>query len=694
MENTGIDNKVYVLVVNKLTLMDIDKMPNLQNLTHEGSFGLMNVRGLNGYRGGEGFATINASAKAYANNESSQFYNLNQVYKKIYENRAGSLDKEYAIGNIQIGRLYNQNQDNDYTPHIGALGDSIHKGKLKTAVFGNSDTDEENIRTAALIPMDSKGLIDYGDVDNTLTEDMDYPYGIKTDYNKILKDLLDASSKASLIVIDTGDLYRLHTYGGYLSMDMFNKKRDMILEDIDKFIGNLISSIDREKSLLIVLSPNSGEERIDGNRLSPILLWGRDFKKGTVISTTTNRTGIISNLDIAPTIANFLNTPLDNMAGNIIKSVEKDNPIEYINSINKKINTTSMVRSKTLSTYGTISAIVLLLIISLFLLNMRLDNRLGKWIKTILLLLYGMPLVFILISLFFSSNLYRFILGLALFIFIFTLFLNRYQGTKTVFFMTHIYLVIIIADILLDGIITKFSVLSHDPIIGARYYGIGNEMVGVFLAAATLSSGLLYNKFNNRYLSLAILIVSTILVGYPKLGANVGGTIAFMFASLYFILETMNRPLSFKNIALIFIIIGGVIAVLGYIDSQLNPNPTHLGRTLIHIGNNGISIVRNIINRKLLMNVRLVGVSTWTKVLLVNIFAQFAALYFSKNNLKKLYNSNLGKGILSSLLGSIFGFLANDSGLILAAISINLVTLFLLFIIINNEEIYGEQEVN
>ncbi len=173
-------------------------MPNVKRIIDHGSIGLMNTRGISGYKGAESFATINASSKTYANNESSQLYNLNDEYKRIYENRIGIIDKEYAIGNIQLGKLYNQNEKNRYSPYIGALGDSLHEVGLKTAAFGNSDTEEEVIRTGALIAMDSKGLIDYGNVDNILLEDIDYPYGIKTNYDKILLELASIEQKKHL----------------------------------------------------------------------------------------------------------------------------------------------------------------------------------------------------------------------------------------------------------------------------------------------------------------------------------------------------------------------------------------------------------------------------------------------------------------------------------------------------------------
>ena len=693
---SGVDNdiNVYIITANKLTLLDIEKMPKLNSIIDEGNIGLMNTRGISGYRGGESFATINASAKAYANNASSQFYNLNDEYKKVYENRVGPLDGEYAIGNIQMGRLYNQNENNDYSPYLGALGDNLHDLGFKTAAFGNSDTDEESIRVSALIPMDSKGLIDYGNLDNILVYDMDYPYGFKTDYNKILDEVYNIKSKASLILIDTGDLARLNRYSNFLSQDVFYDKRNLILKDMDQFIGNLVETLDKEKSLLMILSPNSGEERIDGSRLSPIMLWGKGIEKGIVTSSTTNRKGIVSNLDIAPTITSFFNISSRNMAGNPIKTIEKDEAVNYIKSINGRINMASRVRSKTLLTYSIIYIIIMIIIITAFLLNIKIDNRIGKLFRIFLLLLYGCPTILILDSLFPINSMARFLVSLIIILGAYVFLLKKYNNNRTMFFVSFLFFFIIVLDLLLGGTIVRFSVLSHDPIIGARYFGIGNEMVGGFLAVTTLIVGFLLEKYNNKLIPIFILCLSIVIVGHPSLGANVGGTIAILFATIYFILEIMGKQFSLKNIIFILIVTGLVIMIMAYIDIALNPNTTHLGKTLILLDEKGFNIVQNIINRKLLMNIKLVGTSIWTKVLFVNILVQIITSYIYEDRIIKLMKSGLGKGILSGIAGSITGFLLNDSGIMLSAISMNLITIFLLFFIINYEEVDIKWEVD
>ena len=146
--------------------------------------------------------------------------------------------------------------------------------------------------------------------------------------------------------MDTGDLNRLNSYSSFLSIDGFYKKRNMILDDIDDFIGKLLNIIDENKSLLMVLSPNSGEERIDGNRLSPSFYGVKMLREVYLYPLLLIDQELVSNLDIAPTIANLFNLKSENMSGNIIKYIEKENAFNYIKSINGRINLMSKVGLK------------------------------------------------------------------------------------------------------------------------------------------------------------------------------------------------------------------------------------------------------------------------------------------------------------------------------------------------------------
>ena len=687
IEENSNSKKVYILVVNKLTLQDIEKMPNLTKVINEAGFALMNVRGLNSYTGAESFVTINSSGKTYANNTSSQFYNLIGEYKEIYENRIGKIEGDYSVGNIEIGRLYIQNEDNRYTPYIGLLGDLLHENGLKTAIFGNSDTIDYTYRYSSFIPMDSKGLIDFGNVDDILIEDEEYPYGLKTDYDKIMNEIKKLQNETSLFVIDTGDLFRLHTTSSYISDDRFFEQRNNILNDIDAFIGELINSVNKGESLIFIFSPNSGEEKIKGSRLSPLILWGSNIEESILSSATTKYTGIVSNLDIVPTIAEFFGIKTEKASGNKITLERKEDVFTYIKSINGRIDLTSKIRTKSLTAYGIISIIILLLSALLLVIKIRVDFNINKIIKILILFLYGIPLIYIISSLFNINSIYKFFLVISALSIIYLFILNRYNGISTFYSLNFLYLIIITLDILLDNAFSKFSVLSYDPIIGARYYGLGNEMVGLLLPVAMISINLIYQRLNNIVTLGIMLLLTVVLVGHPQLGANVGGMISFLSASLLFILEAIEKKFSLKSMAIIALTVAFFLGILGFIDLKFNPNPTHLGEALMKVRDEGLYIANNIIIRKLAMNIKLVGNSFWTKVLFSNIIVQGMLTFLYRNGYKYLINRKINKGYISIIFGSIIGFLVNDSGLVLASIALNICTIFLVFLFTEEKRI-------
>lgn len=644
--------KVYLIVINKLTLKDIESMNNLNRIIEEGSIGLMNTRGVSGYTGAESFLTINASRKANSNYTSVDFRT----------NKSNGF-----IVNDSFSSLINLNKDNKFSPHIGAMGDNLHRIGLKTGIYGNSDLIDKPLKTSALIPMDSMGLIDYGNIDNITIEENNYPFFIKTDYEKLSNEVKNSS--ADFIVGDTGDLERLYRYSKFLSDNEFLYLREKILMDIDKFIGNLSSTLEGNNSLLIITSPNNGDKKIDDNKLSPIVLWGKEIEKGTLISKTTNREGLVTNIDIGPTIMNFLGADTNNMSGSRINSISKNISLEDIIKYSQQINTISKVRYNTLYLYGIFSIIILILSIIFLSAKIRLSEKTKDIIKILFTMILTIPSIFIIASIFKPKEVYSFI-SILLILSILSLFIiwKTRKNNNQIIYIMGISVFIIMMDLLLKGNISKFSVLSHDPVIGARYYGIGNEMVGLFLGLLSVLSVEILRKNNKSILPLILLGMSAILIGHPRYGVNVGGTMAFIVAIVFYVMETFNRSLSIKIIFLMGVIIILFVSIMGYIDIRFNDNITHLGNTTLLIKSNGLKYLNQIAFRKLFMNIKLMENSFWIYLLLLHMILHVLIFYF------KGINSKISIANIAGLSGAIGDFLFNDSGLILAAICMNLIT--------------------
>ena len=648
-----INPKVYVIVWNKITLEDMKSMDNVQAIIKEASLGMMNTKGSSGYGGAQGFLTINASGKTHAKNNYIEFYQDGINVK---------------AGQYEISKINDWNKDNRYSPHVGALGDNLHQEGLKTAIYGNSNT-REYINLSALIPMDSKGLIDFGNIVDITMEMDEYPFNIKTDYPKLLDEIKD--SLADLIVVDVGDLERIYRYGEDLSKEEYNIIRRNILKDIDGFIGDLINEIDLDNSLLMMISPNDGDYNVDSSKLSPIIITGRGMKSGGVISSTTNREYIVSNLDIGPTITEFLGASNNNMTGKSIKTIEKENSLENIIKENQRINTISRVRYRTLLYYGIISIILLILPLIFLVFKIRMFKKIKEIINVFGTILLGTPSILILGSLLKPINIPAYIINLIILlsVLIFLIFLTR-NSKDQVLYISGLTIALIVLDLVLKGKLSRYSVLSHDPIIGARYYGIGNEMLGLLLGSTIIFSKGIIERFNNLYIPLVIIIIVLVLIGNPKIGANVGGTLVFIVLMIAYIMEVFEFSINYKIMITLGIFIGLAILLVGYFDIKFNENTTHLGNTFLLIKENGFSKINDIIIRKILVNIKLIGRSFWTYLLLTHIFSHLVLFnhYENKDGISL-------KVKIAGIVSIIAGFILNDSGLILAAIAMNMITL-------------------
>ncbi len=292
-----------------------------------------------------------------------------------------------------------------------------------------------------------------------------------------------------------------------------------------------------------------------------------------------------------------------------------------------------------------------------------------------------LPISFIISSVFNWNNYISYVLTISLISVILVFILYKLKKANALLLITGIIYTLLVLDIFTGGNLIRYSALGHDPAIGARYFGLGNELVGLFLGATITFASIIINQSGKKYISYILLVLSGIIVGYPKLGANVGGSIALLFAILYFVIEDLDIDISLGKIAGIGLGVVLFILVMAFIDIKFNSNPTHLGRAFLDIKKDGGNIANSIIFRKVLMNIKLVGTSIWTKVLFVNILCQGVLSYIWGDKIREYFNNKkyLFIGLISGLVGSIMGFLANDSGVILASISMTFITLFFLY---------------
>ncbi|QUH26684.1 hypothetical protein [Serpentinicella alkaliphila] len=693
LDSYAINNKFILVLVNRTHFDDIANLPNIRALIDNGSIGLMNTRGPGAQHETKSYATIGWGVRAEADSTSSIFHKVNDENKLIYERRTGNVIGEGII-NLDINSLIDLNKEGEYGATPGILGDLLDKEGLKSVLIGNSNTDATDYNPAGLILMNNKGYITYGEIDNVIEKDPLSSFGIRTNYEEVLKIFKSYYESSDLIVIETGDINRLEKYKENLNNVMYLYHKSKILNEVDSFIGNLVNEIDFKKSQLMIITPFPAEEKFSlGDRLTPVIYYGANIDPGVLYSSTTRRNGIVGNVDIGPTILNSFNVEPSRMVGNPIDTVSLKNNYNYLIDLNSKLLSTSIHRYRVLYTYAVLQMLIsVITVVAILLKNKFKLNSINKWLAYALLCALVFPFTLLILSLFGPMgivSLYTVIIFLTILIVLICCALAKCEPLKYVIYITGTVMTALVIDLVLGQPLIKGSIFGYDPIIGARYYGLGNEYMGILIGATLIFTASLldYYRFNYKYIT-PIFIIVLLAIGFPIWGANVGGTITASAVFIFAVMRFSKKKIGVKKVLFILFSVVTILSIIALFDIFVSQNKSHLAKALGQIADNGPIVIFQIIKRKITMNLRIMSVTVWSRVLLIAMVILAVIFYHPIGIFKKLANEypNITIGLGSIVLGSKVAFLVNDSGIVAAATIMMFLTTTILYLIISDSK--------
>lgn len=274
----------------------------------------------------------------------------------------------------------------------------------------------------------------------------------------------------------------------------------------------------------------------------------------------------------------------------------------------------------------------------------------------------------------------------------------------------------IIVDGLTGGVLIQHSVLGYDPMIGARYYGIGNEYMGVLIGAAVLmcAAGMQFVSVRRRgkqgglqgeagsvyvpelaqpdadpgvqkqvsaemkacfYAVLILFALLTFYMIHPRLGTNFGGSVTAAAAGGWLALRlyehifrkrVLMKKLMLYVGSIALFVAAAIVAVHMF---QAEGQASHIGKAIRMLADKEYDMLWGIIVRKLQMNWHLVNVSSWSKVFITGLFILSAGLLRPSGMFKTwhMHRPLLSVGFSAIALGAIVAFIFNDSGVVAAA---------------------------
>lgn len=628
------------------------------------AWGLLNTRAGGGDPLTGAYLSIGAGARAVGLSGAANFV-PREAAEYLYRLHTGLDPGEYVQPNIA---LIHQAQTVNYTVEPGALGTALLEAGAGVQVLGNSRA-EADYHWAALVAMDRFGRIDRGELNAQFTAaDPRYPFGLRTDYAKLAQEVLAAQEE--VVVVDLGDPFRFDRYQQFLLPGQREVVRTIMAAEAGRFVQE-IAERRPEGTVIFLISPHPGESAAAGGRwLTPVLCLG--WKGGLLDSPTTRWPGIITNMDVAPTILELLGlTHNQPFIGRAARVVEVDDAPRRLGELVGKLELLARWRSPILRMVVLSQIVLYAAVLVVLMLQAKLPPWPVRLLQTALLALLTVPLGLLVwdLSPFLGGGM---VVGVALL---------SWKHPRPLFWSGVVSLLTAAAlsvDILRGSCLMRYSPLGYDPMGGARFYGIGNEFMGVLVGSAIMAWAALVGcrtaSARWRWAALLLFAGVIVLIGAPALGTNAGGAVSSVcgFAAVW--LAFTRRRVGWLEVVVVLVCAAVVLGVFTVLDGANSPAvQSHFGQTAELLRRDGVGAVVPIIRRKLEMNLRLLRVSIWSKALIVTLVAMAASFIWPSRFISwvRKNHPHAVKGIGGVVIGAIAALFFNDSGVVAAATCIS-----------------------
>ena len=682
--NKEADRQVIMLVVDGLSLEEWEyaqrKYPAIRDLMDNSSLALMNTGTAGGLNSVNAYVTIGAGARALGTNKGGLALNIEEMKEgypaeALYRRYTGRIPQGHMV-HLGINNLIEVNKPLNHRAVPGALGTLIREEGMKTALLGNGDGEEYN-RLASTLIMDKHGIIDYGKGGKEiLRSGEEYPSGLMMDVEKIWDEFLILLDKSQVIVIDWGDTFRLRESMSMLSPEKAQAFFNIQLENLGLFLEKIAPLLGEERVLLFFTPNPQGIVTPGGDQVSLLALYqGQEEPSGLLSSGTTMRPGLVASIDIAPTILDLLGlSPPSYLYGDPVEIASKDNNgFSYLLSLNEQISRVHQQRPSLIKAYILAQIVLVLAAVGGLIFNFDFY----KYLRLPMVFLMLVPLSFLIYGAFPPGNLFVSFVVVIIFTLIFTTaFLYRSSNVDLFLRVGGVISLALVVDILTGANLMKNSVMGYDPVSGARFYGIGNEYMGILIGTSVLFAATLYQKMMGKKTKIFILIpLSFVFITYlfisPAWGANFGGSLTALVAFTVTYLGLEGKSIKDKKIW-VGITGAGILffAALIFLNFKGDGEMvSHVGRAMWLIRLEGGEEAMNIIHRKAAMNAKLFRYSLWSRILVLFLALKGFLYYHPPGLLRKIKEKyeKLYRGFAGIIAGSIAAILLNDSGVVAGA---------------------------
>lgn len=360
------------------------------------------------------------------------------------------------------------------------------------------------------------------------------------------------------------------------------------------------------KGRVLALSPFvSDTDYARGKRLTPAALWGAGIVPGLLVSRSTRRAGLVTDTDFAPTVAEMLGASLPGL------------PFGQAWTVQPSARAEAQAARLQAGAYRQAGGMRVLPVFAV---------ALGVYVLACSLALHrrrGSPALAVLpvlsiAALTVSGSAWELAAWLAV-LGIATALGTRLGGpAQTVTGLCAVLVGTLTIDLLRGDPLMRQSMLGYSAVEGARYYGIGNEAMGVLVGAAL---GLAWRVWPaarkpwGQWSIGAALAGLAVLLGLPAFGAKAGSVFVAIpaFGALLWMLS--GRRLGRASAMGLAVFALCAMAGIVLLDRHAGGGSSHVGQAAARIVQGGPGEAWDIASRKLNVELHLLGHSAWAVAL-------------------------------------------------------------------------------
>ncbi|AFS77705.1 hypothetical protein Curi_c06320 [Gottschalkia acidurici 9a] len=530
----------------------------------------------------------------------------NNTFKTIKKVKEKGVIEDYDEIKRSLDAKYSS-----FSKHIDFLGDTLKKNKKKTSYIGNS--------SESLIISDKNGEIDYWEKEVNYNIDW-----LKTNTEKML-------NRSDVLLVS------------------FNVNNS---EERIRLLEEYLKSISRHNVMVFPKTVSGDMDYRLNSTIVPILYSENNNNVGILTSKSTKRLGVITNLDIFPTIISYYDINMSSSIGNEIEVVEKSNLLEKNKEIFKEFLNLNIIKYVF---HGLLTVIQVYIVYSY--LHKNKDRNKLKFLVAIIPMSILISLVLGLFHLHTSIVLYlTIVLGLSILLIPY-LYSKNIRVVETLSVLTN---VIILLGVFLKPSMLYNSFIGYNSIIaGGRFYGFNNEIMGVLMITSAITYFFVRDILKNSIISNIFLIsyIPIVIISLSgRFGANFGGyltSIALFLVLIY--LSILNKKANKKSLLTLIAIGIGILCVNLYFDIR-NDAGSHAGKLLERVRLLGYYEFIDMIIKKLKQLIYMTIVPPWCIIFISQI-------YFMIKKFRQIERSKLTKGLTMFII-SIVALIVNDTGVV------------------------------